>query len=114
LFDELGNLGAKFAKEATVGIVKNPKGNISWLEIGNEKAGLMHIMQRHSKEFASWGLTNDEQVSKLILETISNGGGKAIGDGAEIFEVTINGAKKQLKVVTGSNGFIVTAHPFSK
>jgi|GEM_PF-3227453 len=110
---ELETLGIKFTKDAIVGIVKTPAGKITWLEVGSESAGLRHIMLRHSSQFAQWGLTTEAEVSEIILNTISKGGGTLMSDGTMVYDVIINGVTKQMKVVTGSNGFIVTAYPFS-
>ncbi|WP_196601643.1 hypothetical protein [Pectinatus frisingensis] len=114
LFQELEELGVKFSRANTVGIVKTPSGVINWLENGNSGAGLQHIMERHSQEFEGWGLTSESQVSQFILNTVKNGGGTPLGDnGARLYEVTINGVTKYMNVVTGSNGFIVMAYPYS-
>lgn len=113
LLGELEQAGVKYNKDAIVGIVKNPEGKLTWLETGNEAAGLKHVVARHSQEFSSWGLKSEEEIGKLILNAVEQGGGKSLGNGVTIYDVTINGISKQLKVVTGDNGFIVTAHPYS-
>ena len=113
LLVELEQAGVKYNKDAIVGIVKNTEGKLTWLETGNEAAGLRHVVARHSREFLSWGFKSEEEIGKLILNTVEQGGGKSLGNGVTIYDVTINGISRQLKVVTGSNGFIVTAHPYS-
>lgn len=114
LFNELEQVGTKFSRANTVGIIRTPSGSISWLEVGNADAGLQHIMERHSQDFASWGITGESQVTQFILKTVQNGGGTPLGsNGAMLYQVTINGVTKTLNVVTGSNGFIVTAYPYS-
>ncbi|MBA4492902.1 hypothetical protein ACFO25_08565 [Paenactinomyces guangxiensis] len=112
LFDELEAKGVKFSREASVGITRTPSGKITWLETGNSKAGLQHIMERHSKEFSSWGLNNQDEVANLILETVTTKNGVQQG-GATIYDVVVGGKPRKLKVVISENGFIVTAHPFS-
>lgn len=72
LFAELESSGIKFSREATKWITKTPSNNITWLEAGNESAGLKHIMLRHSTEFASWGYKSEKAVSELIKKTVSN------------------------------------------
>lgn len=77
-------------------------------------AGLKHIMLRHSTEFASWGYKSEKAVSELIKKTVSNQAGTKIGSGVKVYEVVVNGVTKYIRVVTGSNGFVVTAHPYSR
>jgi hypothetical protein len=114
LFKQLKKDGAKFSKADTIGIVKTSAGKIARLEKGSPSAGLLHIMLGHGGQFAKWGLTDGEEVSKFILETISTKAAKgAVKEGGQYFEVSINGETKYLNVVFGSNGFIVTAHPYS-
>ncbi len=113
LFAQLEVNGIKFTREATQWICKTPSGNIIWLEIGNDSAGLQHIMLRHSTEFSSWGLNSQEAVSTFIENAVKNGTPNVIGTGDSIYNVTVNGVTKQMEVITGSNGFIVTAHPYT-
>lgn len=113
LFAELTANSIKFTKEATQWIKRTPSGKITWLEIGNDSAGLQHIMLRHSGEFSSWGYTTESAVSDLVMKTVSTQAGTEISTGARVYDVVVNGVNKQMKVVTGSNGFIVTAHPYT-
>lgn len=111
--EELEQSGVKYNAKDIVGIVKNPNGVLSWLETGNSRAGLQHIMERHSQDFSRWGLTSEDKVGKFIMDTVQKGGGTSLEGGGTIYNVVVNGVSKQLMVVSGSNGFIVTAHPYS-
>lgn len=113
LFAELIANGVKFSREATQWIKRTPNGNITWLEIGSDSAGLQHIMLRHSGEFSSWGYTTQSAVSDLIMKSVSTQVGTEISTGVRVYDVIVNGVTKKMKVVTGSNGFIVTAHPYT-
>ena len=111
LFRELELKGIKFAKKATQWIARTPDKRIVWLEVGNESAGLGHIMIGHSDDFSKWGLNTADQISEFLLKTVSKDTGKVISDSAKIYDVEINGVIKKLKVITGENGYIVTAYP---
>lgn len=114
LFDELRKEKVKFSKEDTIFITRDQYGKITWLEKGNEFAGLMHIQIRHANEFEKALGIKTRDIPNHIREVLENGiivDSKPDRDGTR--------RKYRYKgnyytvVVTGSNGFIITAHPKS-
>lgn len=104
-----GTSRAKFSKTDTIGIVKTSMGKVAWLEKGTSETGLLHIMLKRWEQLAKAGYKDGEQVSKLILETISNN--KPIGTkGAEGLAYEVKGQTNYLNVVIAKNGYIITAH----
>lgn len=90
-----------------------PDGKIVFLESGNAKAGLKHIINEHGKEFAQMGVS-ESQIPKVIFDTLQKG--KIIGQqgkdgGRPIYEATVNGQKYKLAITVGDNGFVVGANP---
>lgn len=53
---ELANSGVKYNADKVVAVVKNSDGKLMWLEEGNEKSGLNHILERHADQFAAKGI----------------------------------------------------------
>lgn len=119
LIDEVKNSGAKISEQDVVGITRTPDGSIDWLETGNPKAGLEHIMNGdgtpgdmgHAQDFANIGVEGEDNVSKLIIDTLRDETPVATRGNGQIFDVTIDGTERQILIVVGSNGFIVTAYP---
>jgi hypothetical protein len=105
--------GVHFTESAIQGITRTVVGRIVWLEAGGATAGLTHIMQRHGSQFAArWGLTSPEQVVRFIINTVATQAPVATQEGG-VFEYLIRtgGVERLLRIVIGSNGFIVTAYP---
>lgn len=110
LIDELRRRGINHTPEAIVRIERMPNGSIVFLERGNARAGLQHILERHGSQFAQWGV-GPNQVPAVIFRALQEGvvvGTRGVGT---IYRVTINGTTRHILVVRGNNGFIVTAHP---
>jgi len=69
LLDELANSGVKYNPDDVVTVVKNSDGNLMWLENGNSKAGLQHIMERHADDFAAQGVNDIPGLLEDVLST---------------------------------------------
>lgn len=110
LIRELVESGRKVTPENIVTIAKGEAGGIVWMETGNKKAGLAHIIERHAKDFEARGIKKEhipEFVGKALkqgekIETKANEEGKTV-------LLKIEG--KMYKIAIGSNGYIVTAYP---
>lgn len=68
LLDELASSGVKYNADDVVTVMKNTDGKLMWLEKGNSKAGLTHILERHADDFASQGVSD---IPKLLEEVLS-------------------------------------------
>jgi len=113
LIKELSTNGIKNTAGDIIGIGKNSAGKIIFLETGNAKAGLTHIISEHGKEFAQAGISQ-KNLPKLIMEAAVHGKQIGMQGTRPIYEVTFNGVKQNVAVTIGDNGFIVGANMVSK
>lgn len=100
------------------GVIKT-KADAVFLETGNPKAGLKHILDGnpeagtvgHADDFARRGVPR-EQVPDLIREAVDKGTATATKkSGTYDIAVNFNGVDHNLRVAIGNNGFIVSAFP---
>lgn len=98
-----------------VDIRRLPDGKTVWLETGNSKAGLQHIVDGHQKNFADRGIAESE-IPSLIFDALQHGRVvDTIGSGRnarEVYEVPFKGSTQRIAIGVGDNGFVVTAHPY--
>lgn len=115
LLSELAEKGVKHTPENVLGIVKKADGKIVFIEKGNAKAGLQHIVDGHAADFARRGVSEAE-IPNLIMKAVSEGtpvGTTGAGKNLRtVYEVMHNGQVQKIAVGESSNGFVVTAHPF--
>ncbi len=107
LIKELKRQNIKFNEDDILFILKNPNAKTFWLESGNEKAGLMHIIANHADDFANRGIKDISGTLQQILRTqpIKTGSTSA----GLYAEYLFKGAK--YRVAYGTNGFIVSFYP---
>ena len=107
LMDELMNSGEKCNIDEVIVVTKTTDGSLLWLEQGNEKKGLTHILQRHANDFASQDV---EDVPRLIIEVLNT---KPIKKGQNekgpYADYTLNG--NTYRLAYGTNGYIVSFYP---
>jgi len=117
LIKELERNHKKFTKEDIVFITRDQTGQVVWLEKGNKKAGLKHILDYgnngngHAGDFKkSLGVDRKDIPSGTILSTsvIEKGHIKKI---KRVYEY--NDSFVVLYGI-GENGFIVSAYPINK
>ncbi len=104
--------GEKISPDKVVMITEDPFGKIVWMETGNNRSGLEHIVDKHGKEFNGRGITNND-ISNYVLEAIHQG--KVVGTQGKrnprtVYEFLYNGKKQRIAVQVGSNGYIVGAN----
>jgi hypothetical protein len=107
----LSEQGINHTPENIVRIAQNSDGKTIFLETGNSRAGLQHIVERHMDDFAARGISQDQIPDAVIAATTQ---GKIIGTQGRsriIFEVKFNNQIQRIAVEIGSNGFIVSANP---
>lgn len=112
LMNALRAAGIKFTEAAVVGIARTAAGRLVWLEVGTAASGLSHIVARHGSQFAQWGLRTGPQIANFIMNTVRTG--TVVGThsgGAVDYAVRIGDRIRVVRVVFGSNGYIVTAYP---
>lgn len=111
LLDELVNSGIKCNIDDVVAVIKITDGRLIWLENGNSKAGLEHIMQ-HVDQFVAKGISRDK-ISDFVIYALKNGNVVGIQRTRTIYEVLYEGKLQRVAISVGENGFIVGANPKS-
>lgn len=109
LMEELRNRGNKFTEEEVVMVTRTQKGELVWLEKGNDRKGLTHIIARHEEDLQrKFGVAKGE-IPGLVKDVFTNG--------EELTSALKNGRLEKLYLykeeyfvvsAVGSNGFIVT------
>jgi hypothetical protein len=107
--------GANFNRADVVMAVRYPRPGVpvAWLEVGNHKSGLVHIIFRHAGEFIEHGVAS-EDIPKLLNKALSEGkivGQQGADGGRPIYETVYNGRTQRVAITVGNNGFIVGANP---
>ncbi|ROM49979.1 hypothetical protein BK648_12395 [Pseudomonas poae] len=113
LLDELTANNVKFTPENVSATTRNSSGKVVFLEAGNSKAGLQHIIEEHGSQFAQMGVS-EAQIPGVVMKAVSEGklvGYQGSGAGRPIYELTINGQPQRIAVTVGDNGFVVGANP---
>ncbi|MBC1549611.1 hypothetical protein HCJ28_06600 [Listeria sp. FSL L7-1434] len=88
-------------------IGKDSSGKLLWLEKGNDKAGLKHIVNGHAENFNAKGI---QDIPKFLHDTLKiNPIEQGIGPKGPFSVYSINGQKYTLAY--GNNGFIVSFYP---
>ena len=113
LIARLQESGVKITPENVVRIFTDPTGRIEWLETGNARAGLQHILKAHEQQFADVGISAAD-IPDALQEALTQG--KIIGyQGSDttrpIYQVVFQGKMQQIAITVGDNGFIVGANP---
>lgn len=114
MLEALSKSGVKYNPDDVIAVTKTVDGKLVWLENGNSKAGLEHIMN-HADDFSNKGIPK-EQIKDLVMEGLNKGeivGYQGRGQGRPIYEVIFNGEKHRVAITVGNNGFIVGANPSS-
>jgi hypothetical protein len=113
--DELRANGVRFNVDEVVRTGRDPSGRVVWLETGDNRRGLTHIVNKHAEQFQGMGVGVDA-IPELVMRAVTDGrlvGYQGRGTGRPIFEVDVNGTPRRLAVTVGSNGYIVGANPRS-
>jgi hypothetical protein len=113
LLNELTANGVKFTPENVIATARGPSGQVVFLETGNSRAGLQHIVGEHANDFANIGVGQAE-IPNVVMQAVSQGkivGYQGVGNGRPIFETVINGQPRRLAITISDNGFIVGANP---
>jgi filamentous hemagglutinin len=111
--EELTAKGVKFSPENIVATTRSQSGQIVFLETGNLKAGLQHIIEEHGSQFVQMGVS-EAQIPSVVMRAVSEGkliGYQGSGAGRPVYELDINGKPQRIAVTVGSNGFVVGANP---
>jgi hypothetical protein len=114
LIDELRRDGVKFDENAIVRIGRDGSGKVIFLETGNARAGLEHILVRHEDDFARRGIPKDK-IADFVFDAATSGTKvgqqSATRAGRDVFETTWEGGTQRVAISIGDNGFIVGSNP---
>ncbi|MEV6133333.1 putative T7SS-secreted protein [Streptomyces violaceusniger] len=112
---QLENDEVKFSSDKLVAAQRDQNGKVVFLEEGNSKAGLQHILEGHGSDFEQRGVARDD-IADLVMSAATHGevvGHQGKGTGRPIYEVEFQGKMHRVAVTVGSNGFVVGANPKS-
>lgn len=115
LIAEVKASGEKISPEKVIIITRVPSGQIIWMETGNSRSGLQHIIEEHGHQFNGKGISND-QIPNYVLEAVSHGnivGTQGRRNPRTIYEFVYNGVTQRIAVQVSTNGYIVGANPKS-
>ncbi len=114
LIAELQETGIKHSPDKIVRIAKKQDGKIVFLESGDAKSGLEHILSK-ADQFAKVGIEPDEIPDAVISAVVQ---GKVVGFQGkknvrprEIYELTFKGKILYISISVFENGYIVGANP---
>lgn len=110
LIQKLQESGVKFTPGNVVAAGENADGQVVFLETGNSRAGLTHIIEQHGGQFAQMGIP-EEQVPDFVVTAATEGKAVGIQGTRPIFEAEFDGQTRRVAVTVGSNGFVVGANP---
>lgn len=71
LLEELAECGVKYNLDDVLSVIKTSSGKLVWLEKGNAKAGLEHVMS-HADDFAA-KVINSNDIPDLLMKALSEG-----------------------------------------
>jgi hypothetical protein len=109
---QLEQEGVKFDPDKIVQIGRDADGKVIFLEQGNQRAGLQHILS-HSGDFANKGVSEGD-IPDLVMRAVTEGEKVGVsGRDRPIYQIMHNGTMLKIAVTVGSNGFIVGANPVS-
>lgn len=98
LLDELTANGVRFTPENVIATTRSSSGKFVFLEAGNSKAGLQHIIEEHGSQFAQMGVS-EAQIPGVVMRAVSEGklvGYQGSGVGRPIYELNINGRTQRI------------------
>jgi len=102
----------KISPDKVVMITKDPNEKIIWMEIGNNRSGLEHIIDKHGKEFNIRGIANND-IPNYVLEAVHQGhivGSQGKRNPRTIYEFKYYGKTQRIAVQVANNGYIVSAN----
>lgn len=110
---ELVANGVKFTPDALLVTGRNSAGQVVFLESGNARAGLQHIIEQHGADFAKIGVPETD-IPSVVMRAVTEG--KVVGyqgrdQGRAIYEILLHQQNQRIAVSVSNNGFIVGANP---
>jgi filamentous hemagglutinin len=116
MLNELAANGIKFSPENVLATVRTGSGQVVFLEAGNSRSGLQHIVEEHADDFANIGVARAD-IPGILVQAITEGkivGYQGAGFGRPIYQTSVNGEPQRLAITISRNGYIVGANPAGK
>ena len=116
LLRELSQTGVKHTPDQVVRIARRPDGQIVFLEQGDARSGLQHVLDRHGEDFAARGIPPDK-VPDVIMKALTEGrnlGSQGQGAGRPVYQVAVDGMTQFISITVGNNGYVVGANPANR
>lgn len=112
LLNELRQSGVKFTEKEVIMITKAKKNELVWLEKGNKRKGLEHILLRHEKDLERKFGLKKEEIPGFVKDVFTNGTevSSKLKNGGYQKEYLYKGKHIIISGV-GTNGFIVSIYP---
>ena len=104
--------GATISPERVTWIRKLDDGRIVWLEQGNDRSGLEHIVASHGDQFQTKGVPLAD-IPAVLADAIESEPVLVFDSGEAIYSVSHGGNTFHVLIAVGDNRYIVTAHPIS-
>jgi hypothetical protein len=116
LIEEVVAAGHKISPADVVQIVRAPDGRVVWLERGDGRAGLSHILRAgRIGDFARCGVPYSEIPGLAVRAVIRGTWLGRVRDGGDAYDVDLGGGRSvKVVVAVGSNGYIVSAYPLTR
>ena len=116
LVDEVVAAGHKISPADVLQIARAPDGRVVWLERGDGRAGLSHILRAgRIRAFTDCGVAYAE-IPGLAVRALTHGIRLGtVRNGGDAYDVDLGGGRRvKVVVVTGSNGYVVSAYPLTR
>ena len=115
----LNDAKVKYNKADVIFVTHDSGGQLIWLEKGNEKTGLNHILARHANDFANKHGVAKNEIHSHINSIIKNGkleySKVTQRNGRNCYErLYSKSGKYYLQTGVGLNGYMVSAYPISE
>jgi len=104
------NNGIHFDRDKLVATAQMPYGDIVFLEQGDARKGLTHILS-HQAQFNAQGIP-ESQILTAVMGAVTNG--KYVGTQGRdrpVYQIILDGSVKNIAVTLGDNQYIVSANP---
>jgi hypothetical protein len=113
LIAEVAAAGKKISPTDVVHIARAPDGRIVWLERGDARRGLTHLLRAgRIADFVRHGVAPADIPGLAVRAVVEGEPRGRVGREATAYEVDIGGGRTtMIAVLVGSNGYIVTAYP---
>ena len=116
LIEELRKREVKFNANDLIFITRDASGQIVWLEKGNVRAGLSHIINRHVTDFKNACGIEEGDIPVFLKKVLSQGKiaeqkSRVVKGHVEYAKKIDYGGKYYILTAIGDNGFIVSAFP---